>query len=563
MQILGIIIVTFIIGIWYGMFDISFGITSTVRSGAIRFKSTMGLLLASICLGYLFIYSNYQESEYTTYWNIPYPLVAFIIVISASIALIILKKASPINSLCYTLLGSIWGWQFYNDTLNTNSVIYTTLFAVFTPIIAGAFSLLIFTALRRFIRQNKFHLLHQTIFMREAIAIAIILVGIGLSINNIPVFLALLFPLSFVSEIEVTSFAISSQMISALVIIIVLVGASYFPARKRMQYWGKRGLTMNLEPTLAILLSVALVFLLFSNPWIYKLLNSKLIPISPIPLIIGAMFGISLVRKNKSLDFKLLIQAGATLFITPLVAFVICYSIFAYLIVPDLIDTFEPQFNVGSQMISLKTPLIILFVILTIVLVALSFQRQKTQRQKAQEALKFEQHERYLTQQNLTGMELKAIQLENQKMNQKIDVRRQELINIALNVNEQRLFFEELEGELKKIEKIKEIDKVYEEIKRIRSTIDSRKNFSNEMSGFYSEVEVLHKNFLSNLMERFPDLTEQEKRLATLLRLGFSTKEIAGLVNITPKSVEVNRYRLRKSLNMKRGENLVQFIKHI
>ena len=83
------------------------------------------------------------------------------------------------------------------------------------------------------------------------------------------------------------------------------------------------------------------------------------------------------------------------------------------------------------------------------------------------------------------------------------------------------------------------------------------------MSGFYTQVEELHKNFITKLQERFPDITEQEKRLATLLRLGFSTKDIAGLMNISPKSVEIGRYRLRKKLELTREDNLIQYIKSL
>ena len=65
------------------------------------------------------------------------------------------------------------------------------------------------------------------------------------------------------------------------------------------------------------------------------------------------------------------------------------------------------------------------------------------------------------------------------------------------------------------------------------------------------------------LKEAFPNLTESERKLANLLRQGFSSKYIATLMNITPKSVEISRYRLRTKLGLRRSDNLVQFIKSI
>ena len=80
---------------------------------------------------------------------------------------------------------------------------------------------------------------------------------------------------------------------------------------------------------------------------------------------------------------------------------------------------------------------------------------------------------------------------------------------------------------------------------------------------FYAQAESLHEDFNAKLAENHPGLTQQERRLATLLRLGFSSKYIATLMNITPKSVEISRYRLRQKLGLSRGDNLVNYIKSL
>lgn len=86
---------------------------------------------------------------------------------------------------------------------------------------------------------------------------------------------------------------------------------------------------------------------------------------------------------------------------------------------------------------------------------------------------------------------------------------------------------------------------------------------SDKVKNFNIEAEKMHKDFYQRLSDQFPDLTENDKRLATLLRLGFSSKEIAPLLNISPKSVEIIRYRLRKKINLKKGDNLIQFINNL
>jgi DNA-binding NarL/FixJ family response regulator len=86
---------------------------------------------------------------------------------------------------------------------------------------------------------------------------------------------------------------------------------------------------------------------------------------------------------------------------------------------------------------------------------------------------------------------------------------------------------------------------------------------TDEMDQFYTQVENLHKNFVSRLLMRCSNLSEKEKRLAILLRLGFSSKDIAGMMNVEPKSVEVSRYRFRRKLKLDRSVNIVEYLQMI
>jgi DNA-binding CsgD family transcriptional regulator len=95
------------------------------------------------------------------------------------------------------------------------------------------------------------------------------------------------------------------------------------------------------------------------------------------------------------------------------------------------------------------------------------------------------------------------------------------------------------------------------------TTLHQKMSFSHEMDDFYLKAEKVHNDFPAKINVRFPDLTEQEKRLTILLRVGFSSKEISSIMNISPKSVEISRYRLRKKLNIDNKVNLTNFIKSI
>jgi len=79
---------------------------------------------------------------------------------------------------------------------------------------------------------------------------------------------------------------------------------------------------------------------------------------------------------------------------------------------------------------------------------------------------------------------------------------------------------------------------------------------------FKVQFEKLYPGFFNNIEVRHPNLTQNELRLCTFLKLNLSTREIAGLIKISPKSVEVARVRLRKKLNLTRTQTLKSYFNH-
>jgi len=136
---------------------------------------------------------------------------------------------------------------------------------------------------------------------------------------------------------------------------------------------------------------------------------------------------------------------------------------------------------------------------------------------------------------------------------------------VALSIVEQRDYLESLSEMAEKLANADDSSEKDRLIAEIRSSLRQRLSHDREVDSqyFYSQAESLHEDFNAKLAENFPDLTQQERRLAALLRLGFSSKYIATLMNITPKSVEISRYRLRQKLGLSKGTNLVNFIKSI
>ncbi len=77
---------------------------------------------------------------------------------------------------------------------------------------------------------------------------------------------------------------------------------------------------------------------------------------------------------------------------------------------------------------------------------------------------------------------------------------------------------------------------------------------------FESYFNSAHQSFLERLRQQYADLTTGDLRICCLLRMNLSTKEIASLMNVSVRAIELRRYRLRKRLGLDGETNLVDFL---
>lgn len=79
-------------------------------------------------------------------------------------------------------------------------------------------------------------------------------------------------------------------------------------------------------------------------------------------------------------------------------------------------------------------------------------------------------------------------------------------------------------------------------------------------SSFLSRFMDVYPVFYNTLTEKYPDMTAGQMKFCALLKLNFSTKEIAQISNISVRSVEMKKNRLRKQLNIASDIDLNQWM---
>ncbi|QZE15088.1 LuxR C-terminal-related transcriptional regulator [Halosquirtibacter laminarini] len=150
-----------------------------------------------------------------------------------------------------------------------------------------------------------------------------------------------------------------------------------------------------------------------------------------------------------------------------------------------------------------------------------------------------------------------------EKLRQEMSFKEKELSNLIKHIAQKNDFLQEIHQRLNHIAHIKELSTRNRKISQLQKQID--KDMHNELHwvNFNNEFEQIHHSFIVKLTEIYPDLTEKEQKLAAYIKLGIASKEIAVLMNITPRTVENYRYKLRQRFGLKSGESLSNYIIHI
>ena len=97
-------------------------------------------------------------------------------------------------------------------------------------------------------------------------------------------------------------------------------------------------------------------------------------------------------------------------------------------------------------------------------------------------------------------------------------------------------------------------------LKKMIKTLNEDDNLDKEWENFSTHFDKVHCDFVAGLKEKHPAITGNELKLCAYLRMNLSTKEIAQLMNISVRGVEISRYRLRKKLGISSEVNLFDYL---
>ena len=158
----------------------------------------------------------------------------------------------------------------------------------------------------------------------------------------------------------------------------------------------------------------------------------------------------------------------------------------------------------------------------------------------------------------LNEKKLQVLELEKLRLEDEINFKKRDLTDFGIEISRKREFINKL---LKQLNVIKNESHIKSpELDDIIKSTKAQLKIDQHLDYFHQNVEVVNHEFNGKLKELYPELTEGELHLSSLLRLKLNSKEIARLKNISPDSVKVLRYRLRKKFSLTKDINIVDFL---
>jgi phosphate/sulfate permease/DNA-binding CsgD family transcriptional regulator len=542
--------------------------------------------------------------------NISTLAAAFTVALSAALSVYWMTRMKLPVSTSQAIVGAIIGWNFYTNNptdIGTLTKIVTTWIS--GPLLGGVFAILLFMLVKRVQKKVSLHLLYRDAIIRYGLLLVGGFGAYSLGANNIANVMGV-FTGSIdlpVIDLGFATFNSTEQLFFVGGVAIAIGVITY--SKRVMETVGNTLMPLTPEAAIVVVLAQSLVLFIFSSQTLSDAFQSvglppiPLVPVSSSQVVIGAILGIGLYKGGKEIKFNILGSISLGWLATPVVAGLVSFfmlffvnnvfkkdvgaaedspvreivmkidSIAESAIQDDTISLVEetPDFQAERQnelsedeKESVDIPMIVfgsLALLLLLLSIFMTIKVRKIRQKQDSELQKLEN--KYLFKQKELEDTLAEQKVRQSDLDKELKFRQNEMVTMAMNIIQKNEFLSSLKNEIVEIKSSVKDPEARQAFNRLSLMISQNLSIDRDREKFQMHLNEQNSNFLRLLSEKYPSITDNEKRLAVLLRLNLSSKEIASILNISPKSVEMNRYRLRKKLKVSPKINLSDFIREL
>lgn len=202
------------------------------------------------------------------------------------------------------------------------------------------------------------------------------------------------------------------------------------------------------------------------------------------------------------------------------------------------------------------------YILCTIVLLISTKRLYEKKLKKDQQAIskKLQAEKEAYLKKEAEATERQIIKLQTEKLQVELAGKNRELANSAMSLVYKNELLQKLSQEILKLKDGNGKPLAEDQLRKIQKVIDEGMNDERDWNLFESSFNEAHESFFKKLKANHPDLVPNDLKLCAYLHMNMSSKEMASLLNISLRGVEIRRYRLRKKLEIPHDKNLVEFL---
>ena len=156
--------------------------------------------------------------------------------------------------------------------------------------------------------------------------------------------------------------------------------------------------------------------------------------------------------------------------------------------------------------------------------------------------------------------ESELVTLRNENLETAINLKNSELASSAMHLVKKGELLTTIKAELTQLMKRLDNENAIYEIKKMIKSLGEDDKMDKDWDVFSKHFDTTQGDFLTKLKEKHATLSNNELKLSAYLRMNLSSKEIAQLLNISVRGVEIGRYRLRKKLELGKETSLFDYL---
>ena len=152
--------------------------------------------------------------------------------------------------------------------------------------------------------------------------------------------------------------------------------------------------------------------------------------------------------------------------------------------------------------------------------------------------------------------------MKHEKLSAELNYKNKELASVTMHLVQKGEILQDIMKSLKQID-LQDTEASQTEIRKLVKIIRADVRLDNNWDQFERHFDQVHVDFMKRLKGSYPKLTPNDHKLCAYLRMNLSSKEIATIMNISVRGVEISRYRLRRKFEIPTETNLTSYIQSI